>query len=539
MPTTVGLVMVLSVLAPIPAQGVECIWDNSVTGGSWTDNGNWTPYAPGATDRGAWEADNGTTLNIVVSVTGANTAERIDMDWTGATYTAAKLNVGLAGSGGSATMTITNLALASANGNASNGSNQLYDTLTFSNMTLAVGSPALRGVVDAGRKQGSNNANVRGDVLAGANSVFNAYLTSIRLGCNDGTSGSGTGNLNLLAADSVAIDVSGSVELGSSTTGGTYYRAGDLRFANGTATVGGSLYLGYTTASENDSSSSSDPYKNGYLTLSNATCQVAAGGRVDMGGRRGNKNWQYNKACVTVTVNGAAAGLDILNSASTGLTLKFPNTLNNDGGNGRIYNQINVTLMDTMGASGWYWGVRWAGDHVAALRNLLDSENEWARLRIDTSDLSSTILSQHLAYLQILDPGTYGGMGIGDLTQADFIIYDDGNTYVGAHLSAGGSAPIIFALPATGIETDRAVLNGQLNTNGATAASVAVLWGPGGDQGPQLEGWAYTNNFGINTLPTPRSYDTNTIDTVSLSQNTIYSYRYFATNDTDGAWSGP
>jgi hypothetical protein len=104
-----------------------------------------------------------------------------------------------------------------------------------------------------------------------------------------------------------------------------------------------------------------------------------------------------------------------------------------------------------------------------------------------------------------------------------------------AQIVAG--APVIVADSATDITTISATLNGTLTTNGAST-EVYVLWGPE-QKGATMEGWAYTNYFGTNTLDTPRGYATNTSFTAALTPGTSYFYRYHAVNATTGTWSGP
>ncbi len=94
-------------------------------------------------------------------------------------------------------------------------------------------------------------------------------------------------------------------------------------------------------------------------------------------------------------------------------------------------------------------------------------------------------------------------------------------------------APFIDSDDPTDITTASATMNGTLTTNGNSAAAVHLFWGPS-DGGTNQAAWAHTNYFGVNGLGTPRAYSTNI---TALSSSTLYSYRYYATNASAGAWA--
>jgi hypothetical protein len=96
------------------------------------------------------------------------------------------------------------------------------------------------------------------------------------------------------------------------------------------------------------------------------------------------------------------------------------------------------------------------------------------------------------------------------------------------------SLPVIANLAATNITATSAFLNGLLSSNGTSAASVTLYWGTT-DAGTNLAAWGNTNALGLNTQPCPAGYTTYL---TGLANNTTYSYRYYAANDTTNALAG-
>ncbi len=521
------------------AQAATLTWNNAIASGSWTAGANWGGAAPGAGDTANWTFASGSTNIIDVTVPDSNTVGSITMDFAGSTYNTianTKPTVSLIGSGTSPGLSVGTIMVARADAGA-NYAFTLMDTLVFSDMNLSVGSIAARGLIQLGEKVGANNTVITGVLRAGTNAGFTAYLTALQLGYNSGSSGVGSGTLDLSKAMDATLDISGNADVGASSSGQNLYRSGTLSLGNGGTGTAGNLYLGYTTAGESISS----PYKNGYLNLSNSTFQVGAGGRAYLGGRSGDQAWTFNTAMINITVNGRCGGLDILNSAADGLTLKYPTLTGNDGGNSRIYNQINVTL-GGQSVDGWCWGLRWAGEHVTnntqaftaggakGLLALLDSTNQYARLRVFTSALTDMQLSQHLEYLKNLNPGKYEGKTIADLTPADFIGYDGSNTYVGVY---NGCAPLVTNAGAIS-ETNFMMLNGYLVSTGKDAnVSATVFWGTN-DAGRRAEGWTYTNR-----LPGVAAEGPLSVNVTPDKAGEPYYFRFFASNGFSQAWASP
>ena len=105
--------------------------------------------------------------------------------------------------------------------------------------------------------------------------------------------------------------------------------------------------------------------------------------------------------------------------------------------------------------------------------------------------------------------------------------------------SYGTAQPYLPGLPQIGntnptnITTGSAFMNGTLTANGLSQPRVYLFWGPR-DGITNMASWANTNYFGTNTQTCPVSYSTNI---TSLSPNTLYYYRYYATNDTADTWA--
>ncbi len=540
----IGVVIGLLVLTGIgTAPAATVTWTNG-TSGLWTNGANWIGgTSPGVGDTVNWTSKlSNVSLTIqtnIIGVDGQYSANTFQMDWNGLTFKDSGTLVCLTGAVATASLSLTNLYVAYGDG-SSGGYGALNDTLSFSNMNLFVGYLTARGVIQLGQKVGSGNFGINGVVTAtGTNATFTAYLSQLLLGFG-GANGQGNGVLDLSQARAATLDVSGNVEIAGSSSGGANFQSGSLLLNNGDANVG-NLYVAYTTASETQTGTT--PAKNGAITLTNTIFRVATNGIVYLGGRGKNSNlgYQRNIAAVNITVAGLAGGLDIQNTNSAGLTLKYPTLLNADGANYYNYNQINVTLgYDATPHGGWIWGLRWAGDHVTnnttaftaggakGLVALLDSTNQYARLRVITNMLTTAMFDQHLAYLKTLNPSRYGGKTTADLTPADFIVYDGGYTYVGVHL-ASSYPEINNASGATGVSQTSANLNGILLSTGAAPTTVFAYWGmvDGG-----TNSWANTNIWGAPQLPGDFTFHVS-----GLSPNTNYYYRFAATNQFGVVWT--
>ncbi|MEM7390994.1 MAG: fibronectin type III domain-containing protein, partial [Verrucomicrobiota bacterium] len=95
--------------------------------------------------------------------------------------------------------------------------------------------------------------------------------------------------------------------------------------------------------------------------------------------------------------------------------------------------------------------------------------------------------------------------------------------------------PVIVALPATNISNMGADLVGSLIATGGAPTVVDVYLGPV-DAGPTPFGWGLTNEFGVHTTSVPSNY---IYAATNLIPNTVYYYRYRATNMFESWWSEP
>ncbi len=136
------------------------------------------------------------------------------------------------------------------------------------------------------------------------------------------------------------------------------------------------------------------------------------------------------------------------------------------------------------------------------------------------------------------DPNTGGGGGGGGVSGTP----DSG---------AGGSGivivrypipqdtPTIFAEEADGINTDRATLRGRLFFEGDTPPTVRVYWAEGADCGTNsVSAWDDGDvfDFGVFTGETPTNY---AHEATVLIPGTLYTYRYYATNEAGQVWGRP
>ncbi|MEI8243244.1 MAG: DUF2341 domain-containing protein, partial [bacterium] len=108
------------------------------------------------------------------------------------------------------------------------------------------------------------------------------------------------------------------------------------------------------------------------------------------------------------------------------------------------------------------------------------------------------------------------------------------NNY-GAMQSAVSGGPAIQNQPATSVTTNSAMFNGYLSSTGTSATTVYVLWGPtdcGANGGPTY--WANTN-----TWPAPQAPGSFTANVTGLASNTVYYYRFAASNTAGMVWADP
>ena len=96
-----------------------------------------------------------------------------------------------------------------------------------------------------------------------------------------------------------------------------------------------------------------------------------------------------------------------------------------------------------------------------------------------------------------------------------------------------GFAPVVnTSNGATNVGQTGATLSGELVSTGTAPATVTVYWGPN-DAGKIDADWAWSTNPGL-TAPGPINIPVN-----NLTENTVYFYRLYASNNIGQAWSFP
>jgi len=84
------------------------------------------------------------------------------------------------------------------------------------------------------------------------------------------------------------------------------------------------------------------------------------------------------------------------------------------------------------------------------------------------------------------------------------------------------------------LSSTNATLPGTLMSDGGDPTAVSVFWGET-DEHPAVTGWDGSHHFGTNAASLPATYSHGI---TGLASNTLYTYRYYATNSTgDSAWA--
>ena len=178
-------------------------------------------------------------------------------------------------------------------------------------------------------------------VLAGA--TFGAWVDELKVGVSayEGTQNDGdaVGNLVLTNSTLTAFEVTGNATIGRASQIAKYRRAtGRVRLPAGVMSIGGNLNLGDHTTTFR-----------GLLDLHGTVVRV--GGVCDI--------WETGR--IETSLRGEPAGLDVLSSAADALSVS----------NGAL---VTLSFEQSPAARDQnYWGLRWAGEHVAALNDLCAS----------------------------------------------------------------------------------------------------------------------------------------------------------------------
>lgn len=197
---------------------------------------------------------------------------------------------------------------------------------------------------DASR--GGSTLQPGGDLVI-TSGIFSAYVDELEIGRSYYTGGGNftlRGMLNISNMALKAFDVTGNATIGQGMTAATYKNThGELHMGAGIMNIGGDLKLGYQKRASDDSL--------GYLMLRGTIVKIA--GRFD----------GWDTALVETYLAGSSAGIDLGSSAAEALSLS----------NGAIVKLIFQGEPIDKGKP--YWGLRWAGNHVAELTNFLNAGN--------------------------------------------------------------------------------------------------------------------------------------------------------------------
>ncbi|HUW32579.1 MAG TPA: dockerin type I repeat-containing protein, partial [Planctomycetota bacterium] len=209
---------------------------------------------------------------------------------------------------------------------------------------------------DAGRRcsvdiasQADARYTSNGSIVASSGGACNAYISTMKLGtlaanaASYNATGYGIGILDLSAMDSVTIDAQ-RIELSAAppvAVGGHNDGRAYLYLPAGTVTVGDAII-----AHPDVDATNSDPTCEGVMRLDGTTFAAATSLTIGPKGR------------VTTNVFGASCGIDLLDSTALTLT-----------------GSATIVFHEDPSAPGLHWGLRWEGDHAAALQALADTGN--------------------------------------------------------------------------------------------------------------------------------------------------------------------
>ncbi len=169
-----------------------------------------------------------------------------------------------------------------------------------------------------------------------AGGVFNAYLTALTVGTSYAINSQTDSLLDLSSVTNGTLDVSGTVLIGDSeTTAGNKTAIGELRLP-AIPVSAGNLIVGSTNIGGK-----------GTLIMTGTVFAVTNSVLVD-------GSSVANKGRINVTVAGTSAGLDLDAAATLSVTQGV----------------IAITFKDPAKPAPVYWGLRWKGDHAAALTTL-------------------------------------------------------------------------------------------------------------------------------------------------------------------------
>ncbi|MEI6970948.1 MAG: LamG domain-containing protein [bacterium] len=226
-----------------------------------------------------------------------------------------------------------------------------------------------------------------------------------------------------------------------------------------------------------------------------------------------------NMGAVSNNIGIASAGLNVLASDAGALAVAAGSTTAAGRGIKIVFGRNPAYLRrytsDAGAADGVHWGLRWKGDHVAALQSLAAAGNLWWNQAGLTGEYSNNVALFYDAGL-----GTAGRPN--DMTYVGFYTKTETNLTIW-----NGPAPSGFSL-----WTTQALVTVDVVTNGGVPASGYVFYDTV-DHGANLT-WGFTNSLGIlnpgTTVPSMIQ---------GLAANTKYYFMGYATNTAGQmAWGG-
>jgi mannan endo-1,4-beta-mannosidase len=301
--------------------------------------------------------------------------------------------------------------------------------LNLKDLHLRIGTPKRPAEVVIALDQSPSAQSPRTARLTVKGGSVTAHLSSLGIGRDLGSLHGPTGILDLGKCKKVAIRVTGDVDLGHMTTWEGNYHSGLFHCGGGSVHVGGNLRLADARGDRWGDGS------RGRLFLVNTRFTVAQ--QAIFNGKQTAADFNRRYAQVFAVVDGQPCGLDLTRKLGNALSFTFGKA--NDA-TATDLNQIRIRFTKaspTPDADGWYWGLRWAGDHVALLRGYLSEAHP--RLHLDITELPREARGAHLAYLARQNPENYASKKPNDLAPDDFVVYDPVNqkTYIGVRLGTG------------------------------------------------------------------------------------------------------
>jgi len=399
-------------------------WRSSETDARWSNPENWTPKGvPGPGDTVHHRRKN-IVENLVVDQDVSIAHAWVHWDHV-QTVQGDFYRAHWVGDQADRTLTITD-SLRIMNAGRSDGqvwTNGAVSELNLKNIHLRIGTPEQPAEVAIARDESPSAQSPRTARLAVQGGSVTAHLSYLGVGQDLGSLHGPAGILDLSECKKVAIRVAGDVDLGHMNDWEGNYHSGAFHCGGGSVHVGGNLRLADARGDRRGDGSQ------GRIYLVNTRFTVDR--QVIFSGKQSADDFNRRHAQVLAVVDGQPCGLDLTHKLDAALHFAFGKA--NDATTPAL-NQIHIRFTQTPpqpDADGWIWGLRWAGDHVAALRGYLSEEHP--RLVLDLKDLPIEARTAHLAYLARRSSEAYARTKLTDLASKDFVVYDpvSQKTYIG------------------------------------------------------------------------------------------------------------